>query len=582
MKFARLAVAEAVTVLLLAACGGSSSTDETAVDANSITLAEAEELNQADRVRLRGGDSTAPVLAVTSQGSVSLAGTVALNGTITDNQLIYRVTWSNNRGGSGRAVLAGSTKQATWGIASVQLQTGSNVITVTAEDVAGNTSAIAVTVNRDGSAAPAPSPVPAPAPAPATSTTWQQVAAEGNMFRLSKTEVVRYGADGSFTQRSLTASQWACDNTTFGDPAFGKAKSCQVAMAATSAPAPAPVATPAPAPAPVATPAPAPAPVATPAPAPAPAATPAPAPATSSGSTTTVNAALVPGRINAGYSERRIANTGEQPGPDAGGIGAARAVCSPSHFNFDDALVYPGQPGRAHLHVYFGNTGADANTTPASLLSSGNSTCRGGIINRSAYWAPAIIDTNTGRPVVPDQENFVYYKTGYFGVRDADVRATPPGFRMIAGDSKSQVAQPRVAEFTCLGVSDGRSTLHSCPPGTQMRMAVHFPQCWDGVNLTSPDHRSHVAYPTEGRGCIDPRYPVPIFEISLQLNYTVPAGGNASWRLSSDINGTPAGSSAHGDWMNGWEQDIMQTWVTRVINPGYSASGGIGDGRALY
>jgi hypothetical protein len=153
---------------------------------------------------------------------------------------------------------------------------------------------------------------------------------------------------------------------------------------------------------------------------------------------------------------------------------------------------------------------------------------------------------------------------------------------MIAGDSKSRVPQPQVVQFICEGVSSGQPTLHSCPPGTQMRMAVRFPQCWDGVNISSPDHRSHVAYPTEGRGCVDPRYPVPIFEISMQLNYTVPPGGNASWRLSSDIDGTPAGSSAHGDWINGWEQDIMQTWVTRVINPGFSASGGLGDGRSLY
>ena len=34
---------------------------------------------------------------------------------------------------------------------------------------------------------------------------------------------------------------------------------------------------------------------------------------------------------------------------------------------------------------------------------------------------------------------------------------------------------------------------HQCPGG--MRAQVYFPSCWDGVNLDSPDHKSHVSYP---------------------------------------------------------------------------------------
>jgi hypothetical protein len=32
----------------------------------------------------------------------------------------------------------------------------------------------------------------------------------------------------------------------------------------------------------------------------------------------------------------------------------------------------------------------------------------------------------------------------------------------------------------------------SCPGG--IRATIIFPSCWDGVNLDSPDHKSHVAY----------------------------------------------------------------------------------------
>jgi Domain of unknown function (DUF1996) len=576
MKFARLAVAEAVTVLMLAACGGSSSTEETAVDAASITLSEAEQLSQTERVRFRGSDSTAPVLAVTSQGSVSLAGAVSLAGSITDNQLIYRVSWSNDRGGSGRAALSGNTRQATWAIGSVQLQSGRNVITLTAEDVAGNTSAIAVTVNRDGSAAPAPSPVPAPAPAPSTAA-WQQVASEGSMFRLSKTELVRYGADGDFTQRTLPASQWACDNATFGDPAFGKTKVCQVAMAATSAPAPAPAATPAPAPAPAATPAPAPAPAPAPTPAPAPAPSPAPAPAAAPApaptvgvSTPFVNAGLLAAAAS-GWAERRISNTGEMPYRDPDGMGAFRTVCNFSHMNFDDALVYPNARNAAHLHVYFGNTGADAFSTPDSIATTGNSTCRGGIVNRTAYWVPALVDGN-GRPLVPVYMD-TYYKSGYRYFDNASVVPIPARFRMIAGDSKSRVMQD-VAYFECN--HQRVSGLGAC--AGELRQVVEFPQCWDGVNLASPDHRSHVVYASNQR--CPASHPVHLPEVSYHIRYdNVPAGV----RLSSDVNGAPAGSSSHGDWMNGWEQEVLNTGINRIVRQGLSGgSHMIGDGRAIY
>lgn len=35
-----------------------------------------------------------------------------------------------------------------------------------------------------------------------------------------------------------------------------------------------------------------------------------------------------------------------------------------------------------------------------------------------------------------------------------------------------------------------------CPAGVMVN--VRFPTCWDGVNLDSPDHMSHMAYPSSG------------------------------------------------------------------------------------
>jgi Domain of unknown function (DUF1996) len=127
-----------------------------------------------------------------------------------------------------------------------------------------------------------------------------------------------------------------------------------------------------------------------------------------------------------GYADVRIAATGEAGYRDPDGTGAFRTVCGYSHMNFDDAIVFPGQPGASHLHVYFGNTQVDASTTISVLPTRGNSTCRGGIANRSAYWVPAVIDTRTGAPVKPLGAH-VYYKSGYQGLTNSLTDQAAPG-----------------------------------------------------------------------------------------------------------------------------------------------------------
>src|SRR5262245_53339915 len=107
------------------------------------------------------------------------------------------------------------------------------------------------------------------------------------------------------------------------------------------------------------------------------------------------NAALPDGEPGSDHPE--IGRTSERPGA-SDGVGAFRTVCDFSHMNYDDPIVFPGQPGKAHLHAHFGNTLTDADTTAENLRNSGNSTCRGGTANRTAYWVPAVIDRN-GKPV---------------------------------------------------------------------------------------------------------------------------------------------------------------------------------------
>jgi len=97
-------------------------------------------------------DQTAPALAITSPTSASTYNTnstpIALGGTVSDTGggSVASVTWTNSTGGSGSASVGGSA----WTIASVGLTVGSNVITVTATDTAGNSTNKVLTVFRDG------------------------------------------------------------------------------------------------------------------------------------------------------------------------------------------------------------------------------------------------------------------------------------------------------------------------------------------------------------------------------------------------------------------------------------------------
>lgn len=269
------------------------------------------------------------------------------------------------------------------------------------------------------------------------------------------------------------------------------------------------------------------------------------------------------------------------------GDGDFRTVCLLSHMAWDDPIVLPGQPDMSHLHAFFGNTGTNANSTAASIANSGNSTCRGGTANRSAYWAPPFIDTKDGTPVQPDLLQ-VYYKTGLEVIKAATVQALPQGLRMIAGDPKATGPSPNgSSRFMCIDPATGvgpaaTPNLPACPVNHILWAQVFFPQCWNGSDLDSPDHRSHMAYPDNVKGC-PATHPVPVPQITLSVIYTIKdAAALSRWRLSSDVYSGPAGYSMHADWFNGWKPDVMATWIKNCDQAARDChSHLLGDGRMM-
>ena len=331
-----------------------------------------------------------------------------------------------------------------------------------------------------------------------------------------------------------------------------------------------------------------------------PAPAPAPAPSPSVGANI-IQVALMPAvDINkniasaAGFSGLRIAATSEQA--PVSGDGAFRISCAVSHMSNDDPLVYPNQQGAAHHHTFYGNTSLNYKSDLNNLSNVGNSTCNGGTMNRSAYWHPTLIDISTNAPVLPDRnEALFYYKIGFDGVPANLIKAPPKGLRMLTGNSKAVSAgETTNTEYVCMSKSTGnsngmarQSSIPNCNVGDYMQMVVSFPQCWDGKNLDSPNHKDHMANPNGQTANKCPAsHPVAIPKISLNMWFTITRTNQAAnWRLASDnyAKSSPGGYSGHADWVNGWDEATMAGIVRNCLNPNKDAHAHLlCDGRMFY
>lgn len=295
--------------------------------------------------------------------------------------------------------------------------------------------------------------------------------------------------------------------------------------------------------------------------------------------------------------------------------GILRINCDFSHAAYDDPLVYPGRAWAAHLHRFYGLFEANADTTlprlhRATADASGRvSSCQGNDLNRSAYWVPALLaplhDSNGRRQVdrfgqsawqdVPavvgadDEAHEVFYYSA--GIEDVSrVQPLPTGLAMIAGDMMATPGTPQstaIMRWHCQSWNSSDSgnarfsaTIPECTVPDRLRADLFFPSCWNGRDLDSADHRSHMAYPVadaNGRNPACPAtHPVPVVRVSYHYAFPVKPDNvdpitrsTRGWRLSSDmyevVTGQAGGASLHGDWINGWHPEAMRMIVDTCI-----------------
>jgi len=259
-----------------------------------------------------------------------------------------------------------------------------------------------------------------------------------------------------------------------------------------------------------------------------------------------------------GFDTLRIRPTARTTAVSQGG-GEFRTNCPVSHMGVFDPIVYPNQARAGHHHTFFGNVTTNGFSTTESLKASGNTTCLGGIGNRSAYWIPSLIDTRTSAPVKPKFSLF-YYKNG---------SVKPPSNLVIltgdmTGSPTNQQAtgwSPEVIRWQCGDTYVGRKN-HIPACSGELNAMINFPTCWDGVNLDSPDHKSHMKY--SDNGVCPATHPKKIPDIAFNIKWDV--DNSSHFRLSSDdYVGGAGGYSLHADYMFAWDDAVLDQWFANCI-----------------
>ncbi len=315
-----------------------------------------------------------------------------------------------------------------------------------------------------------------------------------------------------------------------------------------------------------------------------------------------------------------------QPAPASGDqIGAFRFICRHTNLAADDPTVYPGRPGASHLHDQTGVYGWNASSTYRNLRTGGggsgcndvagqdhNPAERNWSANRTPYWQPALLD-GKGNVILADYTSFYYKRRSASDPVVSDPAnpkyigqavPLPNGLKFIFGafmDPGKAPVPPFV--YGCIDAkghpiaTDGSFAgavacvkSHNGPTGAGYQLNIHqsAPSCWDGVNLDSPDHRSHMAYPKDthlGYSKCDAAHPFVVPTFTYAADYTLLSTDDGDIHFSSDEadNSKPRGWSFHVDYgPAAWDPVVLKMWTDGCINKVLNCSGGdLGNGKQL-
>ncbi|MDX3641986.1 DUF1996 domain-containing protein [Streptomyces sp. MB09-02B] len=297
------------------------------------------------------------------------------------------------------------------------------------------------------------------------------------------------------------------------------------------------------------------------------------------------------GPVAADYADIRsvqpnAANGGGQSG-STGSFSTDCGVNANGVFNSDNVIVAPGvSNGAHHFHDYVGNQGNNAFAGDEDLAAADTSCENQG--DRSSYFWPVIrlqngtaeqdanspgggIEGNAGEIVTPKEVTMTFV-----GSPRGEVVEMPRLLRIITGDAKAFINGPANANasWSCTGFEDRqlKDKYPLCPSGSDVVRTFKFQSCWDGRNIDSANHRTHVAFAAADGGCAAGFEAIP--QLVQRIVYDVDApslrdGGRTTplFAVDSFPEQLHKAVTDHGDFINVFDEDLMRAMVD-CINDG--------------
>jgi hypothetical protein len=187
----------------------------------------------------------------------------------------------------------------------------------------------------------------------------------------------------------------------------------------------------------------------------------------------------------------------------------------------------------------------------------------------------------------------------YYLLLGDDIQPFPEGFEVLAGDSRlrnftgpipdpptsawgaEDMTQESLGQkslgFNCLNYNrapEGSRYRHFMPDkdfldancANGIRAEIFFPSCWNGKDVKSDDHKSHMAYPNliDGGKCpkgYETRLPSLFYETIWNTYAFKGKSGQFVWS-----NGDPTGNGYHADFINGWNTNTLRAAVNDCTN----------------